>query len=172
MAEQAVQPAPAQGSTECHRIAHQLARLYGGPSWLGPSLKELLRDVDDAAARRRVLSDVHTIWELVLHMTAWLRIARERLSARNNRDADILENWPPIAGSWHEALSLLEQEVSDLEQAIRAFPPQRLGENAPATEPQTFYELLHGVIQHSAYHGGQIALLKKDATRSAASEMP
>ncbi len=150
-----------QADTEPQRIARQLRLFYDGPSWLGPSLKDLLSDIDEEQARRRGLTDAHTIWELVLHIAGWLRIARERLSATRTRDADSAEDWPPMANSWHDALSSLESEIDALEQAILQFPEERLQESAPATEAQTFYVLLHGVIQHSAYHAGQIALLKK-----------
>jgi uncharacterized damage-inducible protein DinB len=149
------------GISETARIAKELRLLYGGTSWLGPSLKEILKDVDEAHARRRPLPGSHTIWELVLHMAAWLRIARERLSATSVRDASDAENWPSMEGSWEGAKAALAVETTALEEAILGFPEERLDERAPAAQPQTFYVLLHGVIQHSAYHGGQIALLKK-----------
>ena len=148
-------------ATETIRIQNQLRRVYDGPAWLGPSLKELLSGVDQEHAARRPIARAHNIWELVLHITAWLRIARERLSATAVRDHTDEENWPPATGSWQDALIALEREVRTLEQAVSAFSPDRLDERAPASEPQTFYVLLQGVIQHTAYHAGQIALLKK-----------
>ncbi|HWF48817.1 MAG TPA: DinB family protein [Bryobacteraceae bacterium] len=147
--------------TETRRIANELRLLHDGTSWLGPSLKDLLGDVDEARARSRPLADAHTIWELVLHMAAWLRIARERLSATGIRDASEAENWPAMQGSWDDAKALLAAETTALEQAILRFPEERLDERAPANQPQTFYVLLHGVIQHSAYHAGQIAIVKR-----------
>jgi hypothetical protein len=66
-----------------------------------------------------------------------------------------------MEGTWQDAVFSLARETTALEQAILAFPDERLEESAPAAEAQTFYVLLHGVIQHSAYHAGQIALLKK-----------
>ena len=148
-------------STEVERIADQLRRVYEGPSWLGPSVKELISDIDEERARRHSLAGVHTIWELALHITTWLRIARERLSATQALDATPEEDWPPMAGAWEDAKSSLAGEMRAVEQAILKFPEERLREPAPAREPQSFYELLHGVIQHTAYHAGQIALLKK-----------
>ncbi len=143
------------------RIADQLRRFYEGPSWLGPSLNSLLSEVDEASAKRRPIAGGHTIWEIVLHITAWVRIARERVSASEPRDPAPAEDWPPTSGSWKESLAELDAAIGDLEAAILKFPEERLDARAPAYEPQTFYELLHGVIQHSAYHAGQIALLKK-----------
>lgn len=150
-----------QNIIETGRMADQLRRVYRGPSWLGPSIQELLSDVDEEGARRRTLPGAHTIWELVLHMTAWLRVARERLSGNGVREPEAAENWPGMGRSWREAKTALESEIDALEQTILRFPDERLEERAPAIEEQTFYQLLHGVIQHSAYHAGQIAVLKK-----------
>lgn len=146
---------------ETARIADQLRRVYEGKAWLGPALTEILSDVTEQQAVRRPIRNAHTIWELVLHITAWMRIGRERLEATKTRDYPEDENWPPMAGSWQDALATLEREERQLEEAILKFPDERLNEPAPATEPQTFYELLHGIVQHAAYHGGQIMLLKK-----------
>jgi uncharacterized damage-inducible protein DinB len=152
----------APAATETVRIADQLRRVYEGNAWLGPSLKELLSGIDETHAARQPIPRAHSIWELVLHITAWMRIARERLSADKLRDHNDEENWPSATGPWKAALTGLDQEARDLERAILSFPPDRLKELAPATEPQTYYVLLHGVVQHAAYHAGQIALLKKE----------
>ncbi|MBV8811885.1 MAG: DinB family protein [Acidobacteriaceae bacterium] len=148
-------------TSEAARIADQLRRVYEGPAWLGPNLRDLLSDVGEEGARRRRLEGVHTIWELVLHISAWLRIARERLTAATLREVTDAEDWPKMTGTWEDALALLQREERALEDAIRAFPEDRLEDEAVGSEPQTFYILLHGAIQHAAYHAGQIAILKK-----------
>ncbi len=148
-------------SNEISRLADQLRRVCRGPAWLGPSLQELLAGIDQERAERRLIAGAHTIWELVLHIAAWMRIARERVSATERRDHTADENWPSMTPSWRDALDTLNREADQLEQAILTFAPERLNDIAPASEPQTFYILFHGVIQHIAYHAGQIALLKK-----------
>jgi uncharacterized damage-inducible protein DinB len=147
--------------SEIARIAEQLRRMYDGPAWHGPALKPLLESVTEQQAAAHPVAGAHSIWELVLHIAAWLRIARERLSAAETRDPTDEENWPAPSGSWLHALAALASEQCELESAIRSFRPDRLDAPAPASEPQTFYILLHGAIQHIAYHAGQIALLKK-----------
>lgn len=148
-------------NTETRRIAEQLRSVYYGPSWLGPALVKLLADIDDDAARKHAIPDAHSILDLVRHIAAWLRIARERLSAQSDRDATDEEDWPSDVISWQGAKAALEFEVSELQKAILSFSDSRLDQRAPANEPQSYYTLLHGVIQHTAYHAGQIALLKK-----------
>ena len=45
-------------------------------------------------------------------------------------------------------------------QAIEKFGDERLQETVPGRK-YDYYYLFHGIVQHSLYHGGQIALLKK-----------
>ena len=147
--------------SETERIAEQLRLVFEGPSWLGPALDVLLADISEDTASNRPLAGAHTIWELVLHIEAWLRIACVRLTASTPVDPTEDENWPAPGGSWRDAINCLRTEMTVLHKAILDFAPERLDELAPAAELQTFYVLLHGVIQHSAYHAGQIAILKK-----------
>ena len=68
---------------EVDRIADQLKRAYAGPAWHGPSLSELLKEVDAQRAAAHPLPGTHSIWELVLHIAAWdtavsRRLARDR----------------------------------------------------------------------------------------------
>jgi uncharacterized damage-inducible protein DinB len=154
-------PSVNSGSTEVSRIADQLHRAYRGAAWHGPSLKAILTDVTEDRAATRPASGAHSIWEIVLHITAWLRIGRERLTAPEARTVSDEEDWPEPGRSWTETLAALETEERALEEAILHFPEERLQERAPAAEPQTFYVLLHGVVQHTLYHAGQIMVLNK-----------
>jgi hypothetical protein len=65
-------------------IAEQLHRAFEGDAWHGPALLELLREMDAATAAAQPLSDVHSIWELVLHVSAWDDAAYRRLGGRKS----------------------------------------------------------------------------------------
>jgi uncharacterized damage-inducible protein DinB len=148
---------------EPQRLAEELRLLFEGPSWLGPSIDLLLSDLSRDDVNRKPLAGLHSIWELVLHIELWLRVARLRLTADSPLDPTDDESWPKPVGTWQETLVSLREERVNLQNAIAQFPVDRLEHAAPAAEPQTFYVLLHGVIEHSAYHAGQIAILKKAA---------
>ena len=142
-------------------IAEQLRRAYEGMAWHGPDLQAVLSGVSAGRAAARVNLDAHSIQEIVLHLAAWFRIARERISAVDPVDPTPQEDWPAGAGSWSDALAELDSQYRRLQDALAAFPEARWHEAAPAAEPQTYYILMHGIVQHVCYHAGQIALLKK-----------
>jgi uncharacterized damage-inducible protein DinB len=124
-------------------------------------------------ASARPFPATHSIWELVLHITAWKGEVRRRLSGAPA--AEPAEGDWPAAGDasperWRAALDRLETVHRDLVSAIRALPEQQLF--APTKDPRNretgagvpHYVLLHGIVQHDVYHAGQIALLKKAMT--------
>jgi hypothetical protein len=149
---------------ESLRIADQLRRAFAGDAWHGPPLRELLSGVTAAQAHLRPIPSAHTIGELVLHIDAYVQIALG--ATRGNpmpklfgTDAD----WPALPDGeavWTETTNRLFANAESLAQAIEGFADDaRLKDIVPGRE-YDFYYLFHGIVQHSLYHGGQIALLK------------
>jgi hypothetical protein len=152
-------------NTECIRIADQLRRAFEGKAWHGPSLKNILADVTAERAGAHAVTSAHSIWELVLHIEVW---AQEALAAANgvpmpnmlapDKDFPAIRDSSPNA--WEAAVNGMFSIGEALALAIGQFGDDRLTETVPGRR-YDFYYLFHGVIQHSLYHGGQIALLKK-----------
>ncbi len=149
--------------SETERIVDQLQRASGGGAWHGPSLAELLADVDARTAAARPVDGAHTIWELVLHITTWRDVARRRLEGEVIEPPDEVD-WPPVTEAseegWRRALASLEDAGRRLEATLASFDETDLDRRA-AGVAYTNYILAHGVVQHDLYHAGQIALLKK-----------
>src|SRR6478672_13585629 len=82
-------------SNELARLEGQLRSAFEGPSWHGPAVLELLRDVTPAEAAARPIAGAHTIWELVLHLTAVYDLVLRRLRG-DKRPLTPDEDWPPI----------------------------------------------------------------------------
>jgi uncharacterized damage-inducible protein DinB len=155
------------GVTEASRITDQLERAFDGKAWHGPPLMALLDGVDARAAAARPVPGAHTIWELVLHITTWMTIARRRLAGEAVEAAPD-EDWPPMrsdAGEagWRAALDALRAAHRSLVAAAARADDALLAAQTPGRD-YTNYVLLHGVVQHTLYHAGQIALLKRAAT--------
>ena len=151
---------------ESQRIRRQLKLAYHGPAWHGPALGRILEGVAEPAASAHPLPGAHSIREIVAHIAAWMRAAAQTIERNEYVFLQGEQDWPPardaFEASWKALLQDLERAQEQLSAAIRALPEARLEETIPGRE-YTFYDLLHGVVQHNLYHAGQIALLKKAA---------
>jgi len=149
--------------TESARIADQLHRAFAGGAWHGPALRQLLRGVTAKQASARPLRGAHTIWELVLHITAWKRAVLRRMQGKA-ASLSPSENFPPMPratpANWKETQAALRTAQNDLHRAMSALPESRLKKIVPGKRYSVYF-MLHGLVQHDLYHAGQIALLKK-----------
>jgi uncharacterized damage-inducible protein DinB len=145
-------------------LARHLDRTVRGPVWHGPSLTEVLNGVTAEQALAHRLSSAHSIWEIVLHVTAWAEIARARLKGERIGDPAPDQDWPPVAATgaddWEHALHQLRASHRQLAEDVGLLDESQLDEKITGL-PYSTLVLLHGVVEHGAYHGGQIALLKK-----------
>jgi uncharacterized damage-inducible protein DinB len=154
------------GGTETDRIADQLRRAFYGDAWHGDSLFEILEGVTAAKASARPVKNAHSLWELVLHISAWDGAVRRRMAGvALELSGD--DNFPPVTdvseAAWRKALAHLRRVHDELIEAVEKFPEVRLAEQVPGKRGAhyNFYYMLHGLAQHELYHAGQIALLKK-----------
>ena len=142
------------------RILDQLNRAWGGPSWTGVDIRPLLDDVTDAQARAHPLPNVHSIIELVAHMSVWMDAVSIRLTGIA-KELTSAEDWRDVTElPWADALEELENAESRLSDAVARLSVDDL-DRIVAGRDYTTYVMVHGVIQHNLYHAGQIAILKK-----------
>jgi uncharacterized damage-inducible protein DinB len=160
--------------SESTTIAAMLKSVVDGPAWHGPSVMELVEAVSAEQAKRQPVRDGHSIWELMLHMTAWQEYALEVLDGKDAAPLEGETDWPRIPQSAREAdwetvkrkfeggMRELRERIIHLDEAqLHAMVPQR---DFPLKV------LLHGVIHHNLYHGGQIGLLRKAIGAAAAAK--
>jgi uncharacterized damage-inducible protein DinB len=149
--------------SEIERITDQMTRAYEGNAWHGPALRELLTTVTAETAAAKPLADRHSIWEIVLHVAAWKRVAARRLKGETVKEPPE-GDWPPLpvasADSWQKSLRHLDSGHRQVLEATSSLSDKQLEEKTPGTD-YTLYFLAHGAIQHDLYHAGQIALLRR-----------
>jgi uncharacterized damage-inducible protein DinB len=150
-------------------IIDQLRRLHVGDAWHGPSLQEALAGVTAGMAVARPIPNAHNIAELVHHVAAWAGEVSARLGGRTPRMPDEGDFPPPVDvisdEEWVALRARLDDAHDRLVDAIQAFDPSRLEErmgtaDAPLGTGVSFEGMLHGLVQHDAYHAGQVVLLK------------
>ena len=155
---------------EVHRLIEELRREYEGEPWHGSSTQSILHGVTAAQAAARILPEAHTIWEIVLHLTGWTQEVCKRLQG-GKPQLPSEGDWPVVGSTgeaaWRGAQAALTAAHAELLTTLQEFPESGLqgiveGTREVAAGPGvSFYVTLHGLVQHDAYHSGQIALLKK-----------
>jgi uncharacterized damage-inducible protein DinB len=158
--------------SEVDRLVGLIEAAYAGEPWHGPSLQDNLQGMTAHQAARRVGS-AHTIWELVLHIAAWHGEIARRLQgheAGTPPEGDFPaapEADAATESQWRKALAWLDESQNALVSAARAVPDADLDtpvldyRQNSSGQGATRRTTLVGVLQHDAYHSGQIAALKR-----------
>lgn len=156
---------PTSGSA----LAELLRKGHSNNPWHGSATEDLLAGVSPSMAAARPVADAHSIWEIVLHMTGWQREVARRLRGAAPGLPDE-GDWPgpPAAGqeAWDRSKAALRESLEQLADAVSGLSDQdlqdRIGTSSrPLGTGVTKAETVMGMLQHNAYHSGQIALLLK-----------
>ena len=157
-------------TTECNHIALQLASTINGEAWYGDSLREILDGVTAEQAKAHPIANAHSIWELVVHVDAWIKffsgaIQGTPIPAWPGMPKEL--DWPPVGPTdeqaWERAVRSFFDNHLKLVETIKSFGDERLESTVPG-RTYNFYHLFQSASLHAVYHAGQIALLKKQVT--------
>jgi hypothetical protein len=147
-------------NSEIENLLSLLRNTFEKDAWHGPSVKEVLRDINANQAFKR-LEHTHSIIELVGHMTTWRVFVIKKLEGKIDYKVGDDQNFP-ASKDWTNVLNDLFISQDKLLEQLKSFPGPRLSEVVPhGSYRYTFFTLLHGIIHHDLYHIGQIALIKK-----------
>lgn len=158
--------------SDLEALREDLRKAYDGDPWHGSSTTDVLKGIDADVAAGRWIPGAHTIWEMVLHMTAWTREVASRVRGADAKPPP--EDWPvPRSGggapAWKAAKDDLAAAQKDLEAAVDQIKPEDLirwigdQRDPPLGTGLTVGTLIRGLMQHHTYHEGQIAILKRAA---------
>ena len=149
---------------EVDRIAQLLHQSLNGPAYHGPSILEALKGVSAEVARRVPAGGGHSIWQVVGHVAAELRYAGDLLGGRAAPWIEGETTWPAVEDTSAAAWDQVKNELAEANRALVDIVEQ-LEDAILATEltsvRRTYYVMLHGLVQHNAYHAGQISLLRR-----------
>lgn len=152
------------------QIAKHFREVHFGGNWTCSNLKDNLADIRWQQAIKPVHS-FNTIATLLYHMNyfvaAVLKVLEgEPLDANDKYSFD----HPPIScqEDWQR---LLDKALADAEKfavLVEQLPESKLWENFSEEKYGNYYRNIHGIIEHTHYHLGQIALVKKILLQDAA----
>jgi uncharacterized damage-inducible protein DinB len=156
--------------SEATRLIDQFTRAHDGDPWHGSPITAILDGVTAEQAARRPPNGAHSIWEIVLHATGWRNEVARRATGQPAGQPQA-GDWPdigdPTPARWQAALDALDASHANLVKVVGGMSDEQMlkptndPRNPPLGTGVSYYELLHGIVQHDAYHAGQIAILKK-----------
>jgi uncharacterized damage-inducible protein DinB len=158
--------------SEISFLREQLRKGHSDDPWHGPATTTLLWELTALEAAAHPVPGAHSVWEIVLHMTAWQNEVRHRLGGREPglpEEGDWPEPDEISDAAWERDQQLLEASLDKLLEALDRCTEEdmeRLGGSVSDRDPAlgtgtTHRAMVHGLVQHNAYHSGQIALLRK-----------
>lgn len=145
------------------QIAKNLREVCLGGNWTVSCLKEHLADVDWQLATAK-LPLCNTIAALTYHIHYYVAAALqvfqdEPLTANDKYSFDV----PPIESpvEWELFLGKIYADFEKLANFIEQLPDEHLQSIFVEPKYGNYYRNLHGIVEHTHYHLGQIVLIKK-----------
>ena len=145
------------------QTAKHFREVYFGGNWTAVSLKESLADVTWQQATAKVYS-FNTIAVLVYHTTYYVSAVLRVLQGEPLQAKDAYSfNHPPVLTQedWKELLNKTWADAEQFASLVELLPESKLWEDFSDEKYGTYHRNIHGIIEHTHYHLGQITLIKK-----------
>lgn len=152
-------------------LLQQFSHAFRGEPWHGKSSMEIIEASDPGKVFAHWIPGAHSIAELVVHLTGWTEEALSRLNGREAGEPD-RGDWPAVmqvdGQSWQNIKEDFLNAHFKLMERLENFNDDNWGsktidnrEGLDEGAADTYAELVNGIIQHLAYHSGQISLIQK-----------
>ena len=148
---------------ETKRIQKLFEDLYDGDPWLDITLLGTLRNISTEQAVKKIAPGRNSIWQICNHLISWRENVLQRVqgkeiaSPENNYFTDIAES---SETAWQQTLQRLERSEKQWIDFLENFDESEFDTIYPGNN-LSYYAHIQGIIQHDAYHLGQIVLLSK-----------
>lgn len=145
------------------QTAKHIRDVYFGGNWTVSNLKDQLADVSWQEATTQVYG-LNTIATLTFHIHYFVQAVTKVLQGEPLTANDKYSfAHPPIQSQadWENLLQQTWTEGQAFADLIEQLPENRFWEDFTDNKYGSYYRNLHGIIEHTHYHLGQIAIIKK-----------
>lgn len=145
------------------QISQQFKSVYYGGNWTVSNLKEHISNITWQQAITKV-GDFNTIATLVYHIHYFVVAATNVLQDLPLDSKDELSfNHPPIAcdSDWNQFLDEVFTTGDLFINLLNSFPEDKIWQTFVDEKYGNYYRNFQGIIEHTHYHLGQIAFVKK-----------
>jgi uncharacterized damage-inducible protein DinB len=145
------------------QIAKHFRDVYFGGNWTSTSLKDVLEGItwDQATAK---VGSLNSIAALVFHINYYVNPVLKVLEGQELNASDKFSfDLPAITSNsdWQKLVTKVFAEAELFAAQIEKLNEDKLFEDFADAKYGNYYRNLHGIIEHTHYHLGQISLIKK-----------
>ena len=145
------------------QLAKHFREVHSGGNWTWSNLQENLKDVTWEEAVTKV-QGFNTIAALAYHIHYFVAVALKVLQGGPliGKDSESFDH-PPVESEkdWQQLLGKMWADAQSFADALEKLLDEKLFETFGQEKYGTYYRNMLGIIEHSHYHLGQIALIKK-----------
>lgn len=148
---------------ETKRIRKLFDDLYNGSPWIDVNLSAVLEKISAKQATRKISPNLNSIWEIVNHLVSWRLNVLQRVQGKEMK-SPANNYFSPVNNSSEAAWTATLKELNNSQKQwiafLQGFNKKEFDTIYPSNN-MNYYEHIHGILQHDAYHMGQIVLLAK-----------
>lgn len=150
-------------------IIQQLEDIQNGKNWIGSSYSKKLNSIDENLVFERPLQDMHSIAEIISHLTLWrsetiLKIKTGTGSKTDDCEENWLGNEVLKSKGWEYIKSEYDRTLSEIIMLLKEKDDSFLEEEYYDTDFKGNYPyrfVINGMLHHDIYHLGQIGHIIK-----------
>lgn len=153
-------------------ISKQLEDIQNGKNWIGSSFHSKLSSIDEEFIFTRPISNLHSIAEIISHLTLWRNEAILKIkTGKGSKTDDCEENWLSIDALKNKGWEIIKNEydssLTELLSLLQDKEDAFLNETYYDTDFKGIYTynfLINGMLHHDIYHLGQLGIIIKHLT--------
>ena len=150
-------------------IILQLKDVQNGKLWVGNTYERIFAKIDEKSAFERPLEDLHSVAEIISHLTTWQKETILKIkTGEGSLTDDCEENWyaneklktKTWATIWEEYQASLSEIIALLGTKEDSFlEEQYYDTDFKGNYPYSF--VINGMLHHNLYHLGQLGIIVK-----------
>lgn len=150
-------------------IIEQLEEVHHGKLWIGSTFDSKLNQVDETLVFLRPIENLHSIAEIISHLTFWrqetnLKIRTGIGSKTDDSEGNWLDNDQLQTVGWAHIKSAYDKSLVELIDLLKSKDDAFLSQTYYDPDFKGHYEykfVINGMLHHDIYHLGQLGIILK-----------
>jgi len=153
---------------EIKRYIDEFKHLYDGEPWLDVTFVSILKKASEEDALKKTLKNLHSAAEIVCHVIAYRKFLLAQFTGEKDFDINQEKSFDTGFYSnsgknmWNNILNTFDNNQKNLIELMEKSDDSILSKKVYNRDYELSF-LIDGIIQHDAYHLGQLVILLKAA---------